>query len=119
MIIGAGLGDFDESVITNANFANPTRRDVATMPASGFGSPTGGYIVIGFNLNNPGAWVPLLLGCVLMGSCCIVILRGINLRGWCCSLLNGLMRFRRMWELRRNGMRIVRRGISIMRNIIL
>ena len=56
--LAKGTGVFNESVLDNANFANPLRRDVMTLPASPRGTPTGGYMVIAFPLDNPGVWVP-------------------------------------------------------------
>ncbi|OJD30710.1 multicopper oxidase [Diplodia corticola] len=47
-ILAAGTGTYSESVTLNT--ANPPRRDVATLPASG-------YIVISFYTDNPGAWL--------------------------------------------------------------
>jgi hypothetical protein len=57
LLLASGTGVFDESVLESIDFTNPPRRDVATLPASGFGDPVGGYIVIGFPLDNPGIWV--------------------------------------------------------------
>lgn len=57
-LLAEGLGEFDESVLTSANLKNPTRRDVVVMPAPPSGSNiTGAYIVIAFQLDNPGCWV--------------------------------------------------------------
>jgi FtsP/CotA-like multicopper oxidase with cupredoxin domain len=47
-LLGAGNGDFSDPATLQWN--NPPRRDVAMLPA-------GGYLVIGFEANNPGAWL--------------------------------------------------------------
>lgn len=47
--IGRGLGVYNGS-LDNLTFVNPTRRDVATLPG-------GGYLIIGFPADNPGAWL--------------------------------------------------------------
>ncbi|EHK98291.1 putative Laccase-3 [Glarea lozoyensis 74030] len=47
-LLGAGNGDFTDPAALQWN--NPPRRDVAMLPA-------GGYLVIGFEANNPGAWL--------------------------------------------------------------
>jgi len=58
LLIAKGEGVFDESVLETAQLINPTRRDVTTMPASPPSAAVqGGFIVIAFNLNNPGVWV--------------------------------------------------------------
>lgn len=46
-ILASGTGSYSDSVTLNT--ANPPRRDVATLPASG-------YVVIAFYTDNPGAW---------------------------------------------------------------
>ena len=56
-LLASGPGNFTPDVLQSASLVNPTRRDVVTMPASAFGGPTGGFIVIAFALNNPGNWV--------------------------------------------------------------
>lgn len=62
LLLAEGKGVFNESVLASANFINPTRRDVMTMPASDPGSNiTGGYIAIAFPLDNPGVWVLCLI----------------------------------------------------------
>jgi len=87
LLIAEGLGDFDESVLASANLKNPTRRDVVVMPAPPSGSNiTGAYIVIAFQLDNPGCWV-LSLSTRSNASFCTVILRGMFQWGWGCSLL--------------------------------
>jgi FtsP/CotA-like multicopper oxidase with cupredoxin domain len=48
-IVGSGTGTWDGST-TGLTFNNPTRRDTATMPA-------GGYLLMAFPADNPGAWV--------------------------------------------------------------
>jgi len=61
LLLGSGSGTFDESTdFMTLNITNPTRRDVATLPRSPRGAPTGGWIVIGFPLDNPGIWVKYL-----------------------------------------------------------
>lgn len=47
-ILASGTGSYSDSVTLNT--ANPPRRDVATLPASG-------YVVIAFYTDNPGAWL--------------------------------------------------------------
>jgi len=56
-LLASGPGNFTPEALQGASLVNPTRRDVVTLPASGFGQPTGGFMVIAFNLNNPGNWV--------------------------------------------------------------
>jgi hypothetical protein len=57
VLLDSGTGTFDLTTFSSLNFTNPPRRDVAVMPASGgFGIAAGGYIVIGFPLDNPGIW---------------------------------------------------------------
>lgn len=48
-ILGKGSGTWDGST-TGLNFANPTRRDTATLPP-------GGYLLLAFPADNPGLWV--------------------------------------------------------------
>lgn len=48
-ILGRGAGVWDGST-NGLTFNNPTRRDVATLPA-------GGYLLLTFPADNPGAWV--------------------------------------------------------------
>ncbi|KAJ9648054.1 laccase, multicopper oxidase, benzenediol:oxygen oxidorectuctase [Coniosporium tulheliwenetii] len=48
-VLGAGGGTFSGSA-DGLNFANPIRRDVATLPA-------GGWLVLAFPADNPGAWL--------------------------------------------------------------
>ncbi|KAL1639188.1 hypothetical protein SLS58_008156 [Diplodia intermedia] len=47
-ILASGTGTYSDAVTLNT--ANPPRRDVATLPASG-------YVVIAFYTDNPGAWL--------------------------------------------------------------
>ena len=47
-VLGAGQGIFNNS--QTLNYRNPPRRDVAMLPA-------GGYLVIAFITDNPGAWL--------------------------------------------------------------
>jgi hypothetical protein len=50
-VLGHGAGTFDASTSTSSlNFANPPRRDTSTLPG-------GGWMVIAFPANNPGAWI--------------------------------------------------------------
>jgi FtsP/CotA-like multicopper oxidase with cupredoxin domain len=51
-VLGSGTGTFDASSAT-LNFANPPRRDTSTLPGGG----NGGWLVIAFQANNPGAWL--------------------------------------------------------------
>jgi hypothetical protein len=46
--MGTGSGTFSDPTVLNYN--NPPRRDVAMMPA-------GGWLVIAFYTDNPGAWL--------------------------------------------------------------
>jgi hypothetical protein len=48
-VLAAETGIFDGNT-TVFNTANPSRRDVATLPANG-------YLAIAFQLDNPGAWL--------------------------------------------------------------
>ncbi|KAF2255604.1 multicopper oxidase [Trematosphaeria pertusa] len=48
-ILGSGAGTWDGST-AGLNFANPTRRDTATLPG-------GGYLLLAFPADNPGLWV--------------------------------------------------------------
>jgi FtsP/CotA-like multicopper oxidase with cupredoxin domain len=48
-VLGQGSGTYDSST-TALTLTNPPRRDVAMLPASG-------YLVIGFEADNPGAWL--------------------------------------------------------------
>jgi len=57
LLLAAGAGTYNDSVLANANIINPTRRDVVTMPAPSNGGSIGGFIVIAFPLDNPGIWV--------------------------------------------------------------
>ena len=58
LLLASGAGVFNESVLGTINFKNPTRRDVVTLPASPRGgSLVGGFLVIGFPLDNFGIWV--------------------------------------------------------------
>jgi len=54
-LLGQGVGIFNESMVSTLNFENPIRRDTAML----FGSRAApaGYTVIGFETDNPGAWV--------------------------------------------------------------
>jgi len=57
VLLASGSGTYDPSILQNVSLANPTRRDVVTLPAPAFGAPAGGFVVIAFNLNNPGNWL--------------------------------------------------------------
>ncbi|RDI86174.1 hypothetical protein Vi05172_g3726 [Venturia inaequalis] len=48
-VVASGTGTYDSSTVT-LNLSNPPRRDVATLPASG-------YLVLAFETDNPGAWL--------------------------------------------------------------
>lgn len=49
-VLGVGEGTYTSSDYGSLNFNNPVRRDVATLPASG-------YLVVAFKTDNPGAWL--------------------------------------------------------------
>jgi hypothetical protein len=50
-LLGAGTGTFTGVVDPSTlDYSNPPRRDVAMLPA-------GGWLVIAFETNNPGAWL--------------------------------------------------------------
>lgn len=57
-ILARGYGTYDSSV--ELNLVNPPRRDVAFMPGDG---PTGqgGFLVLAFYTDNPGAWLMVSL----------------------------------------------------------
>jgi FtsP/CotA-like multicopper oxidase with cupredoxin domain len=58
LLLGSGNGIFSVARdFKSLKLNNPPRRDVATLPASDSGEPTGGWIVIGFPLDNPGIWM--------------------------------------------------------------
>lgn len=52
-ILAAGRGQFDSSVTLNTK--NPPRRDTAMLPSDKPG--LGGYLVVGFQIDNPGTWL--------------------------------------------------------------
>ncbi|KIX08066.1 uncharacterized protein Z518_02721 [Rhinocladiella mackenziei CBS 650.93] len=57
-VLGQGRGVFTSDMVGQLNFDNPIRRDTALL--FGIGSPTAftsGWTVIGFQTDNPGAWV--------------------------------------------------------------
>lgn len=57
LLLGSGNGTFDYATdFPTLNLHNPARRDVVTLPKSS-GSTAGGWLVIGFPLDNPGIWV--------------------------------------------------------------
>lgn len=50
-VLGAGTGTFDPNAnVGQLTFSNPTRRDTALLPG-------GGWLVIAFPTDNPGAWL--------------------------------------------------------------
>ena len=49
-VLGQGAGAFSNSSISALNFNNPPRRDVAFLP-------NGGWLVMAFPADNPGAWL--------------------------------------------------------------
>lgn len=53
-ILAQGTGAYSDSVALNTD--NPPRRDVALMPWSA-SAGTGGYLVLAFETDNPGAWL--------------------------------------------------------------
>ncbi|ETI24015.1 hypothetical protein G647_03384 [Cladophialophora carrionii CBS 160.54] len=56
-VLGTGVGTFTADMISTLNFENPTRRDTVMLQGSaGPGNPAG-YTVIGFETDNPGAWL--------------------------------------------------------------
>ena len=56
-VLGTGTGTFTSDMVNGLNFANPTRRDTVMLQGSaGPGLPKG-YTVIGFETDNPGAWL--------------------------------------------------------------
>jgi hypothetical protein len=57
LLLASGTGVFNETVLDTISFKNPPRRDVATLPASPRGGPVGGFLVLGFPLDNFGIWV--------------------------------------------------------------
>lgn len=56
-VLGQGTVSWNPSLTNTLNFANPMRRDTAMLTgSSGPGAPPG-YTVIGFESDNPGAWL--------------------------------------------------------------
>jgi hypothetical protein len=56
-VLGQGTTAWNPSLVSTLNFVNPVRRDTAMLVGSaGPGSPPG-YTVIGFQSDNPGAWL--------------------------------------------------------------
>ena len=53
-ILGEGLGTFSD--VSSLNFINPIRRDTVMLRGGRAGTPLG-YTVIGFETDNPGAWL--------------------------------------------------------------
>jgi FtsP/CotA-like multicopper oxidase with cupredoxin domain len=69
-LLGTGLGTWDNSFASTLQYTNPPRRDVAMLPApaapAGGGPPSsGGWLVIAFLTDNPGAW---LMHCHIVSS---------------------------------------------------
>jgi hypothetical protein len=60
-VLGTGLGVWNNSFASTLQYTNPPRRDVAMLPAPGGGfgpggpPPTGGWLVLAFLTDNPGA----------------------------------------------------------------
>ena len=115
LLLAAGKGVFNEDVLNSANLINPTRRDVVTMPVTPFNStPSGGYVVIAFPLDNPGVWVPSSFFDT-NSRYFIVILVSMFPMVWECNLWNELRKFPEMSELRQSGTVIVKLGWNIKR----
>lgn len=56
-VLGTGTGPWSSDLTSTLNFKNPMRRDTVMLQGSaGPGNPAG-YTVIGFETDNPGAWV--------------------------------------------------------------
>lgn len=56
-ILGTGTGTFTSDLVSSLKFDNPMRRDTVMLRGSpGVGYPAG-YTVIGFETDNPGAWL--------------------------------------------------------------
>ncbi|KIW99467.1 uncharacterized protein Z518_11206 [Rhinocladiella mackenziei CBS 650.93] len=56
-VLGTGIGNFTSDSVNSLNFNNPMRRDTVMLRGSpGVGQPAG-WTVIGFETNNPGAWL--------------------------------------------------------------
>lgn len=69
-LLGQGFGTFTSDMVSTLNFDNPMRRDTAMLVGSQSATPAGppgqpgsaaaqggGYTVIGFETDNPGAWL--------------------------------------------------------------
>jgi FtsP/CotA-like multicopper oxidase with cupredoxin domain len=58
-VLGQGKGVFSASQVSTLNFQNPIRRDTALLfgIVGPGGVPQGGWTVIGFQTDNPGAWI--------------------------------------------------------------
>jgi len=54
-VLGQGTGNFDSSMAGQLDFTNPIRRDTALLYGT-LATPSG-WTVIGFQTNNPGAWI--------------------------------------------------------------
>ena len=50
MTVGTGIGTYDSGKASSLDYNNPTRRDVAMLPA-------GGWLALAFQTDNPGAWL--------------------------------------------------------------
>lgn len=56
-LLGQGDGLFTADKVATLNFDNPPRRDTAMLRGSASPRIPGGYTVIGFETDNPGAWL--------------------------------------------------------------
>jgi len=57
-LLGQGDGLFTADMVDTLNFDNPMRRDTAMLRGAASAAATsGGYTVIGFETDNPGAWL--------------------------------------------------------------
>lgn len=56
-VLGQGDGVFTSSQVDSLNFDNPPRRDTAMLAGATTPQSTAGYTVIGFQTDNPGAWL--------------------------------------------------------------
>jgi FtsP/CotA-like multicopper oxidase with cupredoxin domain len=56
-VLGTGSSPWDNSLVDTLNFVNPTRRDTVMLQGSTNPANPAGYTVIGFETDNPGAWL--------------------------------------------------------------
>ncbi|KAI1625341.1 multicopper oxidase-domain-containing protein [Exophiala viscosa] len=56
-LLGQGVGLFTSDMVSTLNFDNPMRRDTAMLIGSAAVGQQAGYTVIGFQTDNPGAWL--------------------------------------------------------------